>query len=105
MANEVMSVIDPLGRTVFLLPGIAMDKNEEQGIFDGAVTVIQKPAMLIEVSENDETEFYYFRSVGWNYTMLIKVQFKNGRWEAYHCIKNPSNKELTQILKRGKQIL
>jgi hypothetical protein len=105
MANEVITTLDPLGRTIFLLSGISITRNEEYGIFDDAATVIKKPAILLEVKENSETEFYYFRSIGWNNTLLIKVHFKNNRWEAYHCTKNPSNEELTAILRKGKQIL
>lgn len=105
MANEVRSVIDPLGKIIYLLPGISIDKNEETGIYDDVAAVIQKPAMLIELKENDEAEFCYFRSIGWNQTMLIKVQFNNARWEAYDYVKNPSNQELSALLKRGTQIL
>jgi hypothetical protein len=86
MANEV-TTIDPLGKTIHLLPAILFPDNKAGEIYDDAATVIQKPAILIEANENNETEYHYFRSVGWNNTLLITVRFKNGRWEAYKCVK------------------
>lgn len=105
MANEIMRVTDPLGKTIFLLPGLCADENEEQEIYDDATTVIEKPAMLIESRQNDETSLYYFRSVGWHNTLLITVKLKEGRWEACECKKNPSSQDLSALLKKGKQII
>jgi hypothetical protein len=105
MANEVFTAVDPFGKTIFLLHGIGLDGNEEHEIFDNAATVIQKPAILIEAKENDTAELYYFRSIGWHNTMLIKVKFNNNRWEAYNCTKNPSSEELSALLKKGKQLI
>ena len=105
MANEVASVRDPLGKEILILSSIILDRNEEEGIYDDAATVIKRPAILIEIEEHNTTEFFYFRSIGWNNTMLIRVRFFNNRWEAYQSIKNPSSEELTSLLKRGKQII
>jgi hypothetical protein len=104
MANGV-TAIDPLGKTIHLLPGIFFTRNEANEIYDDAAEVIQKPALLVEVHENKETQFYYFRSIGWNNTLLIIARFHSDRWEAYDCIKNPSSKMLSSILKKGTQIL
>ena len=104
MPNEV-AAIDPLGKTIFLLPGIFFTENEADEIYDDATTVNKKPAILVEVNENNETQFYYFRSIGWNKTFLIISRWNNERWEAYNFIKNPSSETLSAILKKGKQIL
>src|SRR4029079_9399950 len=104
MANEVPA-IDPLGKTIFLLPDVFFTEDEANEIYDNATIVINKPAILIEVNENNEDQFYYFRSVGWNNTLLIIARWNNDRWEAYNCIKNPSTKMLSSILNKGKQIL
>lgn len=104
MANEVTAT-DPLGKTIYLLPAIFFTENEANEIYDDAATVINKPAMLIEENQNNETQFHYFRSVGWNNTLLLTVRFNNDRWEAYKCIKNPSSQMLSGLLKKGKQIL
>lgn len=106
MANEVMSVVDPLGNTVFLLDAICTnEKNRDNEIYDDAATVVQRPAMMIEVNEQDSKELYYYRSIGWHHTLLIVSRFVNHRWEAFHCIQNPTNRELSEILKRGRQLL
>jgi hypothetical protein len=104
MANEVMSINDPLGKQIFLLEGIRIAENDPD-IYDDAITVIEKPAMMIEVNENNETEFYYFRSIGWHNTLLIMARFQNGRWEAYQRIANPPYDDLIELIKKGKQII
>jgi hypothetical protein len=103
MTNEVIAM-DPFGKTIYLLPEIFFIETEAQEIYDDATTVIKKPAIIIEVKENNETQFYYFRSVGWNNTLLIKTRLNNGRWEAYDCTKNPTSEILLSVLKKGKQI-
>jgi hypothetical protein len=104
MINEV-TAIDPLGRTIHLLPSILFFENEEEGILNDVSTIIQKPALLIEAEENHQIHFYYFRSVGWNKTLLLVTRFDNGRWEAYKYEKNPPSEMLSVLLKRGKQII
>lgn len=104
MLNEVAAK-DPLGKTIYLLNGFFFAENEENGIYDDATVVIKKPAILIEADEVDGKEFYYFRSIGWNKTLLLAVRWNNERWEAYKCIKNPSSEMLSEILKKGKQII
>lgn len=103
MPNEV-DAIDPLGKTIYLLPGILFTENEADEIYDDAATVIKKPALVIEVNENSKTQYYYFRSIGWNKTLLLVAHWNNERWEAYNCIKNPTSDMLSAILKKGKQI-
>lgn len=105
MANEAIA-IDPLGNAVYLLDQIChSDPGKEQEIYDDATTVIQKPAILVEISEENEKQLYYFRSIGWHHTLLIIARYFNNRWEAYDSVKDPSNDELAAILKKGKQIL
>lgn len=104
MANEVVA-LDPFGKTIHLLPAVSIIENEAAEIFDDAATVIEKPALVIEVTENNETQLYYFRSVGWNNTLLITVRHTNNRWEAYNFIKNASSQFLLSVLKKGRQIL
>jgi hypothetical protein len=103
MANEVIA-LDPFGKTIHLLHGVSFDENENEEVYDDVVTVIEKPALVIEVKENEETQFYYFRSVGWSNTLLIKVHRINNRWEAYDFVKNASSQFLSSLLKKGKQI-
>jgi hypothetical protein len=107
MANEVMSVTDPLGNTIFLLEGICAKQEgaNEAEIYDNAATVIQKPALMIRVEVDHTVEQHYFRSVGWHSTMLIIASFTHDRWESKECIMNPSSEELSALLKKGKQMI
>ena len=99
-------ISDPFNKLIYLIEGIC-DVGEEQDteIYDDVSMAIQKPAICIEVNHNKIKEFYYFRSVGWQSTILIRVHFINDRWETAHCEKNPSNERLSEILKKGKQLL
>ena len=107
MTNEENAVIDPLGNTIFLLQDVCLNQHADQDslIYDDAATAIRKPALFIEVKENEKTELFYFRSVGWNHTILIKARFNNNRWEIDKCTINPSTEQLSEILQKGKQLL
>lgn len=104
MINEVIAK-DPFGKLIHLSPGMILSENDPDEVYDDAATVIKKPAIVIEVKENNETQLYYFRSVGWNSTLLITAKLNNGRWEAYDYLKNPTSKILSAILKKGNQLL
>lgn len=103
MANEVVAQ-DPFGKQIHLLTKFSFTETESAEVYDDAATVIKKPAIIIEVIENNATQLYYFRSVGWNSTLLIAVRFNNGQWEAFDLVKNPTSEMLLDILKKGKQI-
>jgi hypothetical protein len=107
MNNEARAVTDPLHNTIYLLQGLCKEEESlnTDEIYDDAATVIMKPAMLIQSSEGEQTIFYYFRSVGWHNTMLITVENSNNRWEAFQCIRNPSNEQLSEIMKKGRQLI
>jgi len=104
MINEE-AVRDPLGKLIYLPPDLFMNENSAANIINDVSTVITKPAILIEVTENDELRYYYFRSIGWNKTFLIIIRQINNRWEVDNCIKNPAGETLSIVLKKGKQIL
>lgn len=104
MPNEV-AVIDPLGKTIHLLPGIFFAENEIEEIYDEVATVIKKPALLVKEEESNVTQFYYFRSIGWKRTLLIVARWEHHQWEAYSCMQNPSIEILSAILKKGIQLI
>ena len=106
MANEEIKLSDPLGNTIFLLPGTGLSSQEKNApdIYDDIVAVIQKPAILIRVS-GETDELFYYRSVAWHHTMLLVVRFQNGRWETAECFHNPSAEVLSDLLKKGKQLI
>ena len=104
MINEV-AVMDPLGKLIYLPPDLCTNQNSTKDIFNEVSTVITKPAILIEVIENAQLQYYYFRSVGWNKTFLIIIREINDQWQVDHCIRNPAGEMLSIALKKGKQIL
>ena len=106
MANEERTILDPFHNKVYLTDGICFNiSRNATEIYDDASMVIRKPAMMIEVHENDDRYLYYFRSVGWHSTMLITVHFNNERWETFECKKNPTNETLSALLKKGRQLV
>lgn len=105
MANEAMAT-DPLGNQIHLIStSLPSGDSPNYEIYDDVSLVIKKPAMLVEIIKDDNKEMYYFRSMGWEYTLLIKVEFLNDRWETTKWTKNPTNGELSRLLKVGKQII
>jgi hypothetical protein len=104
MANEARTVTDPLGNPVFLL-GDLSQFTAKGGIYDDVTTVIRKPALVIETIDESKKEMHYFRSIGWDHTMLITAHFQNNRWEAITYQRDPPNEMLVQIIKKGKQLL
>jgi hypothetical protein len=101
---DELTAIDPLGRTVYLPADFATDSNPN-GVIDDVTAVIIRPAVLIEVKEKEETEYYYFRSVGWNKALLIITQLHNNRWEAYKFVWNPTAEMMSNVLGKGKQVV
>lgn len=108
MANEVIVVTDPMGNEIYFVTAncFTPDEVQEHEVYDDVTAVIKKPAILVEIkNERNKKELHYFRSIGWQNTLLIKVEFLNNRWETIQCIKNPSNAELSELLKKGVQII
>lgn len=109
-----MIVSDPLGNEISLVPDICIIQQEtaetkmndvDSEIYDDIATVIRKPAIMVESETGGQTKLYYFRSVGWQKTLLIEVKYHNNHWEAYQCTWNPSNQQLSDVLKKGKQLI
>ena len=98
-------VIDPLGKSIYLPADLFTKQNSAANIFNDVFTVITKPAILVEVTENGQVQFYFFRSIGWNKTFLIIIRQINDRWQVHQCIRNPAGETLAAVLKKGKQIL
>ena len=102
---DELTAIDPLGRTIYLPAADYSTDDNAIGVFDDVTAVIKRPAVVIEVKENEKTEYYYFRSVGWNKALLIITHLHNGRWEAYRHVWNPTAEMMSNVLGRGKQVV
>jgi hypothetical protein len=107
MKNDVRIVTDPLGNTIYLTQGcVDSSKNGESESYDDDVSkVIQKPSMLFHLEEDSLKKMFYFRLVGWHKTMLIIVNLQQDKWESTHCILNPPNDLLSQLMQKGTQLI
>lgn len=107
MNEEVVYIEDPLGRKIYLTKEFTClehTDNEVHFLYDDLYSVIQKPALLIETF-NIPVELLYYRSIGWQFSVLIYVKLITINWEAYKCICNPSDKDIVELLKNGKQLI
>jgi hypothetical protein len=105
MENEDSIITDPLGHAVHLPRELCLLVPEVEGeVYDELATVIEKPAVLIRLT-NLPTELIYYRSIGWNNTLLIKVRDTGKSWLAYSCARNPDIAQLAQLIKQGEQLI
>ena len=107
MTEEVIYINDPLGREICINKNLCSHKMEELApldLYDDFYTVLSKPAILIETLKLP-TELIYFRSIGWHFSVLLKAKFTGHCWEVYTCTINPSDGEIVELLKTGKQII
>lgn len=96
---------DPLGNRVrfepaSILPGPKGSAHLRPKDLEAAIT---HPAMIIALEE--ESARYYYRSVDWNLTLLVRVTLENEIWFTESGNWNPSSPELTGLIKRGRQLL
>ena len=107
MVDEERIIEDPLGNRIrFLNASCETNDPESEGeIYDDTVRVIQNPAILIEYGNGAQMEMYYYRSIGWNDTLLIKTRRVNGEWEVYYCERNPESTVVHELLRTGKQLM
>jgi hypothetical protein len=98
---------DPLGNEVRLPSTITeLDGSlrEMQDIFDDVCTVIEKPSLLFQLIDGS-IEQYYFRAIGWNKTMLIGAERKEGFYQAFTYEMDPPKDRIAQLFSLGKQVL
>lgn len=107
MTEEVIYINDPLGRKISIAKNLCCLEHTEidsLDLLDDLFSVIKKPALLIEMA-NPFKEYLYFRSIGWHLSVLIHVKTVQEFLHAYKCSINPSDADIVELLKRGKQII
>lgn len=107
MTEEVIYINDPLGRKICIPKKLCSHELEEINaldLYDDIYSVLSKPAIVIETLST-HPELIYFRSIGWHFSVLIKVRFTGYDWEAFSCTINPSDGDIIELLKEGKQII
>jgi hypothetical protein len=105
MDSTSHEVYDPLGNSVQISVAIceSADQNSIE-IYDDAIAVIEKPA-LVFLMQQEKTEHYYYRSVGWNKIMMIIAEKQDGSFIASECIIDPSKELMATIFEKGTQLL
>jgi hypothetical protein len=107
MSDEVYYIDDPVGHTVCLTQSLlsrADDSTLHLQPYDSLISVILHPALLIKV-EKETPELFYYRSIDWQLSILIQTKPTLDCWMAYKCVVNPSDKEMVEIMKQGRQII
>lgn len=98
--------IDPLGNQVVLPKNLcdleALGVNTLE-IYDQPFKVIEAPAIILQVV-GTINENYYFRSIGWQSTLLIVTKKVGEKWLAHKIFKNPSGKQLQNLYTKGNKI-
>jgi hypothetical protein len=101
------TISDPLGNKVFI-PQTIIDLNkhvdQSEDVMDDMSKVIEKPIMLFGKKEN-QAQLYYLRAVGWNKTMLIGVQKKNGQLEVTSYEMDPSIERITELHSKFERLI
>ncbi len=101
LSNLSTIVNDPLGNSIHLPRDICLEGGPEKlpkEIYDEYRNVIETPACIIEMQDGSK---FYFRSIGWDFTVLIEVSFKEEKWNAIRCLKNPPTTYIQALLKDG----
>ncbi len=96
---------DPLGNRVSFelsscFPGPKGSGHLRPSDLEAAIT---HPAMIIAVEQ--EAARYYYRSMDWNLTLLVRVRLQDEVWTSETGSWNPSSAELTSLVKKGRQLL
>ena len=107
MTEEMIYINDPLDRKICIpkkFCALEIKEIESLDLYDDLYSVVTKPAILIETSDSP-AEYLYFRSIGWHFSVLIRVKNIGYCWEAYKCTINPSDADIVEILKNGKQLI
>jgi hypothetical protein len=107
MANEERIITDPLGNQVRISPSlcdVGLQATHYE-TFDDALDVIRRPIMVIELTDSPTLQLCYYRSISWDTTLLIMTKKTDDEWEAYRCIKNATPQTISELLKKGNQLI
>jgi hypothetical protein len=101
--EDVVILIDPTGTRISVGKHFICDTDAPaDDLYNGIIDVIERPALIIESSAL--LRRFYFRSVGWNHTMLITTNYTNDVWLVTRCQFDPDNAVLSTLYMQGKQV-
>ena len=98
---------DPLGNEIVINQTV-LDLNDQiiqsEDIFDTINKVIERPAMLFKMNE-EEICLYYLRAIGWHKTMLIGVQKTTLYFEVVNYQMDPPLERLRELQASGQRLI
>jgi hypothetical protein len=107
MANEERIVKDPFGNHVRISQDICdeMVLSAHTETLDDTFEVIRKPIILIELTDSPTVQLCYYRAISWDTTLLVICRKVDEEWEAFRCLKNPTHQVISDLLKKGRQLI
>jgi hypothetical protein len=100
---QLQQVTDPSGLSINIPEGFCPPPGENpEDFYADAFSAIRKPAFFIKL-DNDKVRYYY-RSLGWGITVLIKAVQDATGWSADSCRYNPSITEVRSLAQQGELV-
>ena len=101
------TICDPLGNKV-LIPQTVLDFDKQiiksEDVMDDMSKVIERPIMIFR-REEGPVQLYYLRAIGWNKTMLIRVQKNDDRFEIVDYEIDPPIERITELHSKYKRLI
>ena len=99
------TIFDPLGNKV-LIPQTVFDKQiiQSEDVMDDMSKVIERPIMIFR-REEGSVQLYYLRAIGWNKTVLIRVQKNDDRFELVDYEIDPPIERITELHSKYERLI
>lgn len=104
MVSDTQIVTDPVGYTIHLPVQLKAEMTGDASqhvTLNGVQQVVETPACIIELPCGMRC---YFRSLGWNFTVVLCAVFRDEIWQANTFQKNPSTEYIQRLLSEGRFI-
>jgi hypothetical protein len=105
--EQAVILKDPFGLQVTIKDSLCFvdDPGERDSrLLNDFRTVIERPAFVIDMRAGNPPSRYYFRSIGWDTSLLIRAEWRDGSWLAKDCQRNPEELHLKNLAEQGKVI-
>jgi hypothetical protein len=100
-------ISDPLGNRI-IIPQTVLDFNraiiQSEEVMDDISKVIEKPIMIFRSNESP-IQVFYLRAIGWNRTMVIRVQKNSNGFEVIDYEMDPSIERITELHSKFERLI
>jgi hypothetical protein len=99
-------LVDPFGLEIILEDEDCFSDEKAGGrhYYNDFHSVIEKPAYIINLPSSSPPERYYFRTIGWEISLLIRSQLIGKEWRANHCEVDPADDHIKKLAEKGQII-